>query len=143
MKYNCWPTVMETSCGVILCNYGAILLLQYPQGHWDFPKGHLEKQDANKKAAAIRELAEETGIRDAKIVDGFEDKTEYTFTHKKKKISKQVWWYIAETETIEVDLSHEHQDYLWLEWDEAKKQLTHDESRAVLQSAHEFMKKNR
>jgi len=132
---------METSCGVILCNYGAILLLQYPQGHWDFPKGHLEKQDVNKKAAAIRELAEETGIRDAKIVDGFEDKTEYTFTHKKKKISKQVWWYIAETETIEVDLSHEHQDYLWLEWDEAKKQLTHDESRAVLQSAHEFMKK--
>ena len=79
----------------------------------------------------------------ATVVDGFEDKTEYTFTHKKKKISKQVWWYIAETETIEVDLSHEHQDYLWLEWGEAKKQLTHDESRAVLQSAHEFMKKNR
>ena len=132
---------METSCGVVLCNYGSILLLQYPQGHWDFPKGHIEDSDDDRKSAALRELSEETGITDAKIVDGFEDKTEYTFTHKKKRISKQVWWYVAETETIEVELSHEHRDYLWLEWPEAIEQLTHDESRAVLKSAEKHMTK--
>ena len=38
---------METSCGVVLVNLGSILLLQYPQGHWDLPKGHVEKDDDN------------------------------------------------------------------------------------------------
>ena len=38
---------METSCGVVLVNYGTVLLLQYPQGHWDLPKGHVEEDDGN------------------------------------------------------------------------------------------------
>ena len=38
---------METSCGVILVNLGSILLLQYPQGHWDLPKGHVEQDDVD------------------------------------------------------------------------------------------------
>ena len=53
---------METSCGVVLINLGSILLLEYPQGHWDFPKGHLEEGDESRQAAARRELEEETGI---------------------------------------------------------------------------------
>ena len=55
---------METSCGVVLVNFGSILLLQYPQGHWDFPKGHVEQGDVDYKSTAARELAEETGIVD-------------------------------------------------------------------------------
>ena len=55
---------METSCGFILFNYDSILLLQYPQGHWSFPKGHIEEGETNHHATASRELAEETGIVD-------------------------------------------------------------------------------
>ena len=64
-------STMETSCGVVLVNFGSILLLQYPQGHWDFPKGHVEDNDADRKATAGRELGEETGITDIEFVDGF------------------------------------------------------------------------
>ena len=46
---------METSCGVVLVNYGTVLLLQYPQGHWDLPKGHVEREDTDKKSTAARE----------------------------------------------------------------------------------------
>ena len=62
---------METSCGVVLVNFGSILLLQYPQGHWDFPKGHVEEGDDSFIATARRELSEETGITDLKFIDGF------------------------------------------------------------------------
>ena len=47
---------METSCGVVLVNFGSILLLQYPQGHWDFPKGHVEESDTDRRDTAAREL---------------------------------------------------------------------------------------
>ena len=131
---------METSCGVVLVNYGSILLLQYPQGHWDFPKGHIENEDADRKATAARELAEETGINDIQFIDGFEYRTAYDFGHKGKRIDKQVFWNIAETETMAVKISHEHTEHLWLEWESAMQQLTHHESQGVLAAANAHMK---
>ena len=131
---------METSCGVVLVNFGSILLLQYPQGHWDFPKGHIEDEDVDHMATAARELAEETGISEIEFVDGFEYRTAYDFRHKGKRIDKQVFWYIAETETMAVKISHEHREHLWLEWESAMSQLTHEESRGILTAARLHMK---
>ena len=131
---------METSCGVVLVNYGAVLLLQYPQGHWDLPKGHVEADDSDRKATMRRELAEETGIADVLVLDGFEERTEYTFRHKGKRQSKEVYWYVADTETLDVKLSHEHRGYLWLDWDQALETITHDETRSVVRLAQQFVK---
>ena len=136
-RYDGLP--METSCGVVLVNFGSILLLQYPQGHWDFPKGHIEERDDNHLATARREVSEETGITDMEFIPGFNYRTEYDFRHKGKHIDKQVFWFIAETETMAVKTSHEHREHLWLEWDEAMSQLSHHESKGVLAAAKEFM----
>jgi 8-oxo-dGTP pyrophosphatase MutT (NUDIX family) len=121
-------------------NFGSILLLQYPQGHWDFPKGHIEESDEDKKATAARELSEETGISEIEFIDDFEYRTAYEFRHKGRLIEKQVFWFIAETETMSVNISHEHTEHLWLEWDDAMKQLTHHESQGVLAAAHTHLK---
>lgn len=131
---------METSCGVVLSNFGSILLLQYPQGHWDFPKGHIEEFDKNRKAAAKRELSEETGISDIIFIDGFEGRTEYNFYKKGIPVVKEVWWYIAETDTMDVKISHEHRQFLWLEWEDAMEQLTHEESKKILRQALAHMR---
>ena len=137
---------MEKSCGVVLFNSDRFLLLQHnnevsgADGHWDFPKGHVEEDDDDRKATAARELAEETGISDIQFIDDFEFRTAYDFRHKGKRIDKQVFWYIAETETISVKISHEHQEHLWLEWESAMMQLTHHESKGVLAAAHAHMK---
>ncbi|MGB0490033.1 MAG: bis(5'-nucleosyl)-tetraphosphatase [Candidatus Poseidoniaceae archaeon] len=132
---------METSCGVVLVNLGAVLLLQYPQGHWDFPKGHVEASDAGHKATVRRELREETGVVDIAFVDGFHERTTYEYTHKGRLIEKEVHWYLAETETLDVALSHEHRGHVWLDWGAAADHLTHDAGRHVLRSAHEHMKR--
>lgn len=130
---------METSCGVVLVNYGAVLLLQYPQGHWDLPKGHVEVDDSDRVATMRRELAEETGISDVTVLNGFEERSEYGFRHKGKRKTKEVYWYVAETETMEVNLSHEHRGYLWLDWDQALETITHDETRSVVRLAQRFV----
>ena len=130
---------METSCGVVLVNYGTVLLLQYPQGHWDLPKGHVEEDDADRTSTMRRELAEETGIQSVTLLNGFEERSEYTFRHKGKLKQKQVYWYIAETEEMDVTLSHEHRGYLWLDWDQALETITHDETRNVVKLAQQFV----
>lgn len=130
---------METSCGVVLVNYGTVLLLQYPQGHWDFPKGHVEEDDIDHHATAARELTEETGIDKIQFVEGFVERSEYTFKHRGKKKTKQVFWYLAQTEQISITLSHEHRGYMWLDWDMAEQQLSHEETRHVLRGARHHM----
>lgn len=133
---------METSCGVVLVNYGTVLLLQYPQGHWDLPKGHVELDDDDRHSTMLRELEEETGIAAVELLEGFEQRTEYSFRHKGKRKEKQVYWYIAETDVIEVQLSHEHRGYLWLDWEQALETITHDETRAVVRAAQRFVQLN-
>jgi len=132
---------METSCGVVLVNFDAVLLLQYPQGHWDLPKGHVEMTDADHLATVRRELGEETGITDITFIENFVERSAYTYKHKGKRMDKEVFWFLAETEQLEVKISHEHRDHLWLDWEQALAQLTHDETTSVVRKAWEHMKK--
>ena len=134
------PLHMETSCGVVLVNLGTVLLLQYPQGHWDFPKGHVEDSDADHFETTRRELLEETGIKDIHFVEDFVERSEYTYRHRGKMNTKQVYWYLAETERITVTLSHEHRGHMWLDWDQAEEQLTHAETTRILQHARVHMR---
>ncbi|HJM45324.1 MAG TPA: NUDIX domain-containing protein [Candidatus Poseidoniaceae archaeon] len=130
---------METSCGVILVNFDSILILQYPQGHWDLPKGHVESKDDDHKDTALRELKEETGISNISWIDGFLKRTEYSFKNKGIIIQKEVWWFLAKTSEMEVNLSEEHLNYMWLDWDSAINQATHDLTKSVITAAKEFL----
>ncbi|MDP6906617.1 MAG: NUDIX domain-containing protein [Candidatus Thalassarchaeaceae archaeon] len=126
---------METSCGVVLVNFGSVLLLQYPQGHWGFPKGHYEPTDEDFHHTALRELKEETGISSVELIEDWRMRTEYDFTRKGKVVVKQVYWYIGETDEYDISLSHEHRNYMWVDWDGAEAQLTFDQSKRVLKGA--------
>ena len=132
---------METSCGFVLVNYDSILLLQYPQGHWSFPKGHIEDNDEDHHSTALRELIEETGIKEIIIDEKWNFRTEYTFKRKGKEIPKQVFWFLAETDELEVKLSHEHTNYLWLNFEDCEKQLTFSQEKILLQSARNYREK--
>ena len=136
MEQHPFAYVMETSCGLVLVNYDMLLVLQYPQGHWDFVKGHVE-QDESFEDTALRELAEETGIDTATLIPNFQRRTQYEFTHKGEIIHKEVHWFLAETDEMIVKLSNEHIGFLWLSWNDAMQQLTFDNSKSVLAAAKE------
>lgn len=136
MEQQPFAYVMETSCGLVLVNYDMLLVLQYPQGHWDFVKGHVE-QDESFEDTALRELAEETGIDTAILIPNFQRRTQYEFTHKGEIIHKEVHWFLAETDEMIVKLSNEHIGFLWLSWNDAMQQLTFDNSKNVLAAAKE------
>ena len=132
----------EKSAGVVLFGNNSgkneFLLLNYPQGHWDFVKGKIEQNETSHEAA-IRETREETGIINIEFIDGFEESVEYDFRFKKENIHKKVIFFLAKTDEKNVKLSHEHNDYLWLEYSDALKKTTFENAKNVLTKANEFL----
>ena len=132
----------EKSAGIVLFRNNSgkneFLLLNYPQGHWDFVKGKIEQNEASHEAA-IRETREETGITNIEFIDGFEESVEYDFRFKREDIHKKVIFFLANTDEKNIKLSHEHNDYLWLEYNDALKKTTFENAKNVLTKANEFL----
>ena len=118
----------EVSAGIIvyrMTKQGVkFLLLYHGGGYWNFPKGHLEGEEKS-LAAAIRETAEETGLRqnELKINNRFKFYDQYSFYKGKTKINKVVELYLAETRNRHIRVSHEHDGFGWFSYKEAVKLL--------------------
>lgn len=133
----------EKSCGVVLFinNKGQrnYLLLHYPGGHVDFPKGHVEKFDKDEFATAQREVTEETGIQDIKFMPNFRHEVFYRYNKKGKPSFKQVVFFIGETQTKKVSISFEHKNFFWLPYNDAYKKLTFENAKNLLKEAEKYL----
>jgi len=135
--------INEKSCGAVVYAKNPeinFLLLQYEAGHWDFVKGNVEEGEAEKETV-VRELGEETGISDAKFIEGFKEKIAYFYKRQGSTVSKEVVFFLIETHTTKVQLSFEHIGYEWLPYERAMEKLNFKNAKDVLQKAHAFMKK--
>ena len=133
----------EHSAGAVL--YGnfpndekKFLLLRYMSGHWDFPKGNVETRETELEAAR-REILEETGIADARFVEGFTQTIFYNYRRGGQLVRKRVIFYLAHTSTVDITLSNEHQDFRWLDYNSALATLTYKSARNVLISVNKFV----
>lgn len=130
----------EQSAGMVLFRGAGArrkyLLLHYPSGHWDFVKGRLEPGETEKEAA-VREAEEETGITDVEFVDGFEERIEYVFERRGRKVRKGVTFFLAETRATRVTISDEHTGHAWAGYGAAVRMATFENARGVLERAAE------
>jgi 8-oxo-dGTP pyrophosphatase MutT (NUDIX family) len=140
-------SVHEKSCGVIL--YQALekersfLLLHYPGGHWDFPKGHVEKRDVDEHATALRELEEETGIKEVIFSPSYRESMYYEFNRGPKELVKKiVVYFLAKTEESSVKISFEHKNFQWLPYQEALDRLTYENAKDLLRKAQQHLNAN-
>ncbi len=129
--------IEENSVAAVVYYRNEYLLLKYGLGHWEYVKGHMESEETEKETI-MRELEEETSIKEASIIEGFNEKYDYLFTSKGKKIHKFVSCYLIKSNTKNVTLSFEHVGYKWLSFQKAIKQLTYDNAKKVLKKAHNF-----
>ena len=115
------------------------LLLRRGPTYWDLPKGNIDKGETE-DATAKREIVEETGIEDARILPGFKEKISYFYKLKGQTIYKEVVFFLAETKSGEVKISKEHDDCGWFEYEEAFAKV---KSKEILQKANEFLKSSK
>lgn len=127
----------EFSVAAIVFHKKEYLLLKYGLGHWEFVKGHKEENESNEQTI-LRELEEETSITDAEIVNGFKEKYDYFFTFRGQKIHKRVACYLIKSNTKDVEISYEHEDFVWLSFPQALTQLTYNNAKMLLKKAKEF-----
>lgn len=118
------------------------LLLKYPAGHWDLPKGNIEPGEEPLQTM-VREVREETGLVDLRTVPGFETKIEYYYRREGKKVHKTVVFFLAETFTEKVTISFEHQAYGWFDSDRALRTVTYPNAKKLIREAERVTKGDR
>ena len=137
--------MQEHSCGFVLFRQVDeniyYLLMHYKAGHWDFPKGHVEEGESEVQTA-LRELAEETGIREVEVLDGFRYEYVYEFGGEGSRAkSKKVTFMLAKTAQIKTRLSREHIGARWVPYKRAEQMLTFENAKKMLKSANEYLEK--
>lgn len=116
------------------------LLLKQHQGHWGFPKGHIEKGE-KLIDTAVRELREETGIKKIKFVKKkILLRDNYSFKNGKSKVIKNVDYYVAESlvDNVKID-GREILNYKWLSVEKSYDRLTFTKSKKILKSANKII----
>jgi 8-oxo-dGTP pyrophosphatase MutT (NUDIX family) len=138
------------SAGIVIYRSGgerAFLLLRSAVTRrpvWEFPKGAIEPGETPRQAA-IRELAEETGLEpgDYTVMEGFQEEERYVFTRttggEQVTIRKQVTYFLAEWERGEITISREASRFLWAPPVEARRLIRFPEKRRVLDRAQRWI----
>jgi 8-oxo-dGTP pyrophosphatase MutT (NUDIX family) len=103
--------VMKAAGGVVLKDNK--WLLMYRRKKWDLPKGKLDRGEKS-KAAAVREIEEETGVK-AKV-RGKICTTWHTYTFQNSRILKRTKWYVLECIDDTAMQPQAEEDIEKLEW---------------------------
>ncbi|HOV88765.1 MAG TPA: NUDIX domain-containing protein [Candidatus Paceibacterota bacterium] len=122
------------------------LLLHYPAGHWDFIKGHIEKNEKIEETIR-REVLEETGIKSFKIIPHFQKTLDYWFNNKRytgedEMVHKKVIFLLGETKEKKIQISSEHLEGGWFTTEETLKILTFNNVKKYFLQAVAFLKKS-
>lgn len=119
------------------------LLLHHGGQYWNFSKGRPEAMETELETA-LRELREETGIAEVKIVDGFYDGYDYDFdteieNGERNKVNKTAIFFLGEAGEAAIKVSSEHLDFGWFDYETALKRLFYQNGRDLLKRAHKFI----
>jgi 8-oxo-dGTP pyrophosphatase MutT (NUDIX family) len=137
--------IEERSAGFVIFRRHAgkrhYLLLEHNDGHWDFPKGNIERGETS-KVAAVRELKEETGIKWVRQIAGWDRDIEYFYTREGKRVHKVVTFYLGEAPDERVTISHEHKGSGWFSFEDAMAKVKFENARSTIASAEKFLYMN-
>ncbi|MBR3349488.1 MAG: NUDIX domain-containing protein [Solobacterium sp.] len=133
----------EKSCGAFVFriheNKDEVLLIRQVQGHWCFPKGHVEK-DESEEETALREIKEETGLK-VKIVPGFRESLSYS---PKEHVMKDVIYFTAKPKGGKIRVQQEELSEIhYVSFDEAIQRVTYENDRRMFEKARDFFLANR
>ena len=88
----------EKSCGIIVFDdNNRVLMVKHKEGHYGFPKGHVEPNETEEETA-LREVKEETNC-DVTIIPGFREENKYS---PKENVDKTVVFFVGRPTSFDI-----------------------------------------
>ena len=135
--------VVETSAGGVIYRWhqgtAHVLLIRDRYQHWGYPKGHLEGAETAADAA-LREVAEETGLRELRL--GPQLRTiDWYFRFRGRLIHKYCHFYLIESPEGDTCPQVEEgiTECVWLPLQQAIESISYDNAREVLRIAADVL----
>lgn len=139
--------LVEISCGAVIYKIkknNPMFLLVYSKRNkeWGFPKGHIEN-DETEKETAIREIYEETGIKNIDFIQDFRSEETYTIIGKREEtlgqlVEKHSILFLARAvDEPQNKIDDEIEKVKWLAFKLALKLLKFDAQKKILKAAYE------
>lgn len=130
----------EKSCGAVVARKKndrvEILVIHQIQGHWCFPKGHVEEKETEQQTAE-REVFEETGLR-VSLEEGFRTDTSYS---PKPGVLKEVVYFLGHPEAGKEKVQEDEVlEEKWVSIAEAYAAVTYENDKRILRDAVRYMK---
>lgn len=132
---------LETSAGGVVYRLQdgqpLFLLIRDSYKNWGFPKGHIEKGE-QPSAAAVREVAEETGL-DSVEVRGDIDVIDWYFRFRGQLIHKVCHFFLMETSATSTCPQHAEgiSACAWVPFEDAETRISYGNAREILRRAHD------
>lgn len=132
---------VETSAGGVVYRQAAngtrVLLIRDPYGQWGLPKGHIEASEGAEEAA-VREVAEETGLTDVRILSRLPT-ADWYFQKRGRTIHKICHYFLMESPSGEPRplLEERITECIWLPIDEAERIIGYDNARRIIRAARD------
>jgi 8-oxo-dGTP pyrophosphatase MutT (NUDIX family) len=120
------------AAGGLVRNEKGERLFIFRLGKWDLPKGKLDGKETPKEAA-IREVKEETGLKEL-IITGLLPSTFHIYTKKEKQILKQTFWFRMEAQSTQPLIPEIKEDITEARW------ISDDSIKMVFENTYETIK---
>lgn len=104
---------VQAAGGAVVDEAGRLLAIKR-LGKWDLPKGKVDRDEAI-DAAAVREVREECGLTDVRILQPFQC-TWHTYERKGKQHLKRTDWYLMQGTSTEVLVPQHEEDIEEVRW---------------------------
>lgn len=132
--------MMEKSCGAIVYRRKndelEFLLVYQSNGHYSFPKGHMEDNETEIETT-LREIKEETNI-DVELDTNFREEITYLIEH--KNVMKNAVYYIAKPTSFDLkNQEGEITECSWNDYETTKEKLEYENIIEVFEKAYEYI----
>ncbi len=112
--------IVQAAGGLVLNEKNEVLMI-FRRGHWDLPKGKLDKGETI-EACAVREVMEETGLQKIKLKKNLIT-TYHTYHEGTKFILKENYWFLMSAESNQKLIPQTEEDITNISWKNLKDAL--------------------